>query len=609
MSESKTYVRDATGLVREIGVITATIFILSNVIGGGWQKRVFQTTGWAPLHPDDMFLPVDPLVIAFLLTGIAALATVFVFAVMATAMPRAGGGYVYISRTISPGVGFVSAWAEFLGIAISYGLIAVAVIDFAFLFLPVAFGEVYFNIEILLDLFDALNNPFMKLIIGIVFIFAFAAIAYFGTSMTGKFLHAMFWIPAVITIGIYISLLLGAFDADAMIAGITNVTGSSPDTWIQTAVDQGIDASRADNYFTAVNTAILGAYWSWIGYAAISFAAGEVKEANRSLPISHLAAGFIILFVYMTVSTLLSMAASVGTHASGWTFFQALGFLNYGDVTGADYARPGFGWMPFVAVMAADGLGFAIEGIVPLLFATAAVLWLANDLPPFITTSSRILFAMSFDRALPEAFAKVDEKWHSPTNAILFTAIVAIFGAFSESGFFTSDGIDIPILADLFGNGITATDMLDGIFFTMACVAAIVLPRRLKDVYDRAAWKPKLGKYELVVIIGWIALAANIYLDLIILGEFGLLATLDVVLEMDPIPFVPPLIPVIMYGDWGTGFLPDFAADDVLATFNWGFWTVFVMVIIGALIYFIMKNYYSKRGVDFTTIYASIPPE
>ncbi|NHJ01290.1 MAG: APC family permease [Candidatus Heimdallarchaeota archaeon] len=608
MSESKTYVRDATGLVREIGVVTATIFILSNVIGGGWQKRVFQTTGWAPLHPDDMFLPVDPLVIAFLLTGIAALATVFVFAVMATAMPRAGGGYVYISRTISPGVGFLSAWAEFLGIAISYGLIAVAVIDFSFLFLPVAFGEVYFNIGFLLDIFDALNNPFWKLIIGIIFIFAFAAIAYFGTSMTGKFLHAMFWIPAVITIGIYFSLLFGAFNEAAMVSGITHVTGAAPNAWIQDAINSGIDASRAPNYFSAVNTAILGAYWSWIGYAAISFAAGEVKESNKSLPISHLGAGFIILFVYMTVSTLLSMAASVGD-VNGWTFFQALGFNNYGATT-SDPTLTGFGWMPFVAVMAADGLGFALGGIVPLLFAIAAVLWLANDLPPFVTTSSRILFAMSFDRALPEAFAKVDERWHSPTNAIMFTAIVAVFGAFSESGFFTPGGVlDIPILADLFGNGITATDLFDGIFFTMACVAAIVLPKRLKDVYDRAPWKPKLGSRELVVVIGWVALIANIYLDLIILGEFGILATLDVVLGIDPIPFVPPLVPVIFYGDWGTGLIPDFAAADILATFNWGFWTVVVLILIGLVIYLVMKNYYSKRGVDFTTIYASIPPE
>jgi APA family basic amino acid/polyamine antiporter len=594
MSESKTYVRDATGLVREIGVITATIFILSNVIGGGWQKRVFQTTGWAPLHPSDMILPVDPLVIAFLLTGIAAIATVFVFAVMATAMPRAGGGYVYISRTISPGIGFVSAWAEFLGIAISYGLIAVAVVEFTVLFMPVAGVDVGF-----------LDNALMYTIIGIIFIFAFAAIAFFGTSMTGKFLHLMFWIPAVITIGIYASLLLGALNAEGILGGATggvqSITGHTPNEWIAEAVAQGIDAARAPDYFSAVNTAILGAYWSWIGYAAISFAAGEVKESNRSLPISHLAAGFIILGVYMSISTLLSMAASVGDHASGWKFMQALGFLNYGATTG-DPTISGYGWMPFVAVMAADGLGF---GFLAILFAVAAVLWLANDLPPFITTSSRILFAMSFDRALPEAFAKVDERWHSPTVAILFCAIVAIFGAFAESGLFgPGEGkIYIPILYEILGNGITATDLLDGIFFTMACIAAIVLPRKLKDVYDRAAWKPKIGGMEAVVIVGIIALIANIYLDLVILGEFGILIPLE---GMEAIPLIGamPIVPDI------NGLIPDFTSlDTIIDTFNWGFYTILVLVIIGIVIYLYMKNYYTKKGVDFSTIYASIPPE
>ncbi len=597
MSESKTYVRDATGLVREIGVITATIFILSNVIGGGWQKRVFQTTGWAPLHPEDNPFFIDPLVIAFLLTGIAAIATVFVFAVMATAMPRAGGGYVYISRTISPGVGFVSAWAEFLGIAISYGLIAVAVVDFTVLFMPVALPDIDWS---------AIGTPLAMCIIGIIFIFAFAAIAYFGTSMTGKFLHVMFWIPAVITIGIYLSLLLGAMQPGAVEDGVLSVTGHSVDAWIDEAVAQGIGAEKADNYFSAVNTAILGAYWSWIGYAAISFAAGEVKEANRSLPISHLAAGFIILGVYMTISTLLSMCASVGgDHASGWTFFQANGFLNYGDTTG-DPAIDGFGWMPFIAVIAADGLGLAFGGIVPLLFACAAVLWLANDLPPFITTSSRILFAMSFDRALPEAFAKVDERWHSPTIAILFCAIVAIFGAFAESGVFgTKEGaINIPVLDQILGNGITATDLLDGIFFTMACIAAIFLPRKLKEVYERTAWRPKIGGMEAVVVIGVIALIANIYLDLVILGEFDILVPVE---GMEALPLIGamPLIPNV------DGFIPTDTSsiEGIMDTFNWGFYTVLVLVIIGIVIYFYMKSYYTKKGVDFSTIYASIPPE
>ena len=244
--------------------------------------------------------------------------------------------------------------------------------------------------------------------------------------------------------------------------------------------------------------------------------------------------------------------------------------------------------MPFVAVMAADGLGF---GFVAIFFALAAVLWLANDLPPFIMTSSRILFAMSFDRALPEAFAKVDEKYHSPTNAIIFTAVVAVFGAFAESGIFS----DIAVIGDIIGNGIIATDLFDGIFFTMACVAAILLPRRLKDVYDKAAWKPQIRGREAVVVIGWVALIANIYLDLIILGEFGIFDPL--LIGGNTIPFAPPIIPNI-------GGLTGVGAD-----FNWGFWTVFVLVVVGAVIYLFMKSYYSRRGVDFTTIYASIPPE
>ncbi|MHA2294527.1 MAG: APC family permease [Candidatus Hodarchaeales archaeon] len=617
MSESKTYVRDATGLVREIGVVTATIFILSNVIGGGWQKRVFQSTGAAPLHPSNLILgPIDPLVVAFLLTGMMSLATVFCFAVMATAMPRAGGGYVYISRVISPGLGFVAAWAEFLGIAISYGLIAVAVIDFA-----VLFGQMP-AIQAAIDL-SVLVNPWIYLILGIIFIFLFAGIAYFGMSMTGKLLHVMFWIPAVITVGIYAALLLGALNPAAMSAGVEAVTGSTPNEWITDAVASGLNdpGVAAPDYFAAVNTAITAAYWAWIGYAAISFAAGEVKEANRSLPISHLAAGFIILGVYISVSTLMSMAASVGDHATGWTFFQAVAFNNHGSTT-ADPTLTGWGWMPFIAVMAVEGMNLSFGIIVPGLFAIAAVLWLANDLPPFIVTSSRILFAMSFDRTLPESFAKVDERWHSPTVAIFVTACVAILGAFSESKFFTASGmggnvgIHIPVLSEFFGDGIWLTDVFDAVFFTTACVAAILLPRRLKDVYDRAAWKPKIAGFQAVVVIGWIALILNLYIDLILLGEVGLLARMTDA-SGAAIPFLPPFIPVIFHGTsiigtaGGKGLIPvlDAGIPRLLETFNWGLYYSIIGIVVGIVIYLVMKNYYSKRGVDFSTIYASIPPE
>ena len=611
MSESKTYVRDATGLVREIGVITATIFILSNVIGGGWQKRVFQAAGGSPIKPSNYLLPVEPLVVAFIMTGAAAIATVFVFAVMATAMPRAGGGYVYISRTISPGIGFTAAWAEFMGIALSYGLIAVAVVEFFGLFLPVA-------VPALEPITEWLFDPIPLFVLGTIFIFAFGALAFFGASMTGKVLHIMFWIPAVITLMIYLFLILGALNPTTMAEGITSFTGYTPTEWINEAVAQGINTAEVTDYVEAVNSAVMAAYWAWIGYAAISFAAGEVKEANRSLPISHLAAGFIILGVYVTVSTFMAMAASVGTgtvaNSEGWSFFQSLGYLGYGDGAAAtDF--PNRAWMPFVAMMSSSGFNmFGMGDILNIAFATAAILWLANDLPPFVTTSSRIIFAMSFDRALPERFAKVHERWHSPTNAILFTCIVAVLGALGEANFFNGTnglgallgGEDIPILHDIFNaNGsVAGTDLLDAVFFTTACISAIILPRKLKDVYERSGWRPKIGKYEGVVVIGIIALILNIYLDLLILGpaSAGVLMPLEGLTGL--LGFIPPLIPDLAVGG---GLIPDFA--DLIGSINWWFWWYVLLIVIGAVIYFVMKTYNSRRGVDFTTIYASIPPE
>lgn len=606
MSGSKTYVRDATGLVREIGVVTATIFILSNVIGGGWQKKVYQAAGAAPIKPENYLLPIEPIVVAFIITGAAAIATVFCFAVMATSMPRAGGGYVYISRTISPGVGFTAAWAEMLGIAFSYGIIAVAVIEYIGLFLPVP-------LPALEPITEWLFDPIPLFVLGCIFIVAFGALAFLGASMTGKVLHLMFWVPAVITLVIYLFLILGALTPDTMATGIESFTGYTPTEWINEAVAQGINTHEVTDYVEAVNTAVMAAYWAWIGYAAISFAAGEVKEANRSLPISHLAAGFIILGVYITVSTFMAMAASIGTGtvagSEGWTFFQSQAYLGYGAGS-ATTAFPNRAWMPFVAMMSSSGFNvFGMGDLLNIAFATAAVLWLANDLPPFVMTSSRIIFAMSFDRALPERFAKVDERWHSPTNAIVFVCILAIGGALGEADFFGANGLgggEIPIVSAIFnpGGAIGVTDLLDAIFFTTACISAIILPRKLKDVYERSGWRPKIGKREAIVVIGVLALILNIYIDLLILGpaSAGVLKPVEGLTGIAS--FFPPIIPDLAVGG---GIIPDFA--DLLGTINWFFWWYVFLILSGAVIYFIMKTYYSRRGVDFTTIYASIPPE
>src|SRR5437879_11597793 len=102
---------------------------MANTIGLGWQKRVFQYTGRAPLPENQYLAGIPPMTMAFILGGIAILLSVLAVSVLSSAMPRSGGGYVVISRIIGPVWGFLGAWLEFLSIAWSFGIIAVAVFE------------------------------------------------------------------------------------------------------------------------------------------------------------------------------------------------------------------------------------------------------------------------------------------------------------------------------------------------------------------------------------------------------------------------------------------------------------------------------------------------
>jgi len=79
LSQKKLFVRKATGLVREIGPLTAMIIILANVMGLGWQKRVFQFTGAAPLPENLWVAGIPPMVMAFLIGGIIIILSVLSF--------------------------------------------------------------------------------------------------------------------------------------------------------------------------------------------------------------------------------------------------------------------------------------------------------------------------------------------------------------------------------------------------------------------------------------------------------------------------------------------------------------------------------------------------
>ena len=233
MAEKKVFVRKATGLVREIGFLTAILIVVCNMVGLGWQKRLFQFTGPVIVPENTYVLGMPPIVMAFILVGIVVLLTVWVFAILGAAMPRSGGGYVFISRILSPPVGFLASWTEFFSIAVSYGLIGTAVFEAILIYSKLA--------NLSSGIVDTLATPEVLCFGGIVIVVLFALLASMGVRMAGMLLQIMFWVPAAITILIYGMLLIAT--PTSLTSGIQSFAGSSPTAFTQLALDQGMATS------------------------------------------------------------------------------------------------------------------------------------------------------------------------------------------------------------------------------------------------------------------------------------------------------------------------------------------------------------------------------
>jgi len=575
LSQKKLFVRKATGLVREIGPLTAMIIILANVMGLGWQKRVFQFTGAAPLPENLWVAGIPPMVMAFLIGGIIIILSVLSFSILIAAMPRSGGGYVVISRLVSPIWAFVGSWFEFLSIAWSFGIIAVAV-----------FEGIYFIFGPIVGITAAGVNDVYLFGGGVLLVVLFTAIGSLGVRMAGYLLQVMFWIPAILTVYVLFLLASSLSNPSALQAGITSlaaangITGVTADTYVKGALTQGMDAANVGNYWSAVSTAMIGAYFAYIGYAASTFVAGEVKEANKSLPKVLLLSSVIIMVAYMVVSGLGAYAtAALGRttlpNGNTWSFFEAYSYLSYG---GGNLAKAGVpaikAWTTTVAAM--TGIGLNLSSLNWLLF-IFGILWVANDIPPFILTASRILFAMAFDRVLPGSLANVNERFHSPVNATIVTGVFGMLGCFSESGVISNGGTWNPggalggALNGIFSIGVSSTDLFDAVFFTLFALALIMLPLRKKEIYETAPFK--IGGKTGMMVIGVLGVGANLALDWMILTA-----------PQDSYNILAP------------------TSDNWFAI---GF-TV-LLGLVGAGMYAYYK--YGKKDVDYSTIFAEIPPE
>ena len=579
MAEKRLFQRNTSGLERKIGPVTAVLITIAFTVGWGWQRWIFVLSGAVPLPENLWFAGIPPEVMAFILGGIIILIMTLGYSVLISAMPRSGGGYVAISRIVDPFAAFIGSSLQFFATALNFGMIAVVALELSFFRIGPSLG-----ITSLPPFYDDVGF-FAG---GIFLVVLFTAIAALGARITGYALQMLVWVPAAL--GLYVLYLLGVaiVNPATLQNGISvwaqghGMAGVTAQTYVQAALTQGLDAASVGNYSTAVSVDVLGAYFAYVGYAATTFVAGEVKDPAKNFPKVLLLAPLIVVLMYVALAAFGAYAsASVGhitlPNGDKWSFYEAYSYLSFGGGSLQQAGVPDFpAYVPVVASMVGSGIGLGSLNFLPFAF---SVLWVVNDIPAFLLAGSRILFAMSFDGVLPSSLSKLNGRFNSPLYAIILVGIFAVLGVLSQTCIVCNGDSWYPggtagnILNNFFWYGFYSVDFSEALFFSLFSLAVVLFPFRLKKVYNAARFKPggKLG----VVAIGLAGLIANL-----------IIAWLILTVPQEGFNLLSP------------------------TTENWyalGF--TLLLGVIGGLVYAYYRYGPSRKKVDYGVVFSEIPPE
>ena len=110
-------------LSRQMGLFTVAATGVSSMVGASINVVPFMIHRSVP--------SIGPYVLwAFIFAAIPALLAGLSYAILSSAMPRAGGSYLYASRGLNPYLGFVASFAQWFGLSIVIGVIAYISIPF-----------------------------------------------------------------------------------------------------------------------------------------------------------------------------------------------------------------------------------------------------------------------------------------------------------------------------------------------------------------------------------------------------------------------------------------------------------------------------------------------
>jgi amino acid transporter len=464
------FTRNATGLVRDLSGPQQVVW---NWIAGapmlGLAFGVF--VGLSGFPGGNLFLGI-------LLTVPLALATAYAFGLLTAAMPRSGGDYTLVSRTLHPAVALAGNFCWVLTQGLSCALIG----GLLFTALGVApslttIGLVSGNHTLINWGTTVATSHGWQFAIGAVCILLGGGFVAMGWRSTKRLL---FGLLAFSTGGLLLSVLIALFTSKSGFSShfndfahqLTGKGGAYADT-IATAKKAGVNPSPAFSFSKTLPLVAIFGSFGIFGFMS-SYVGGELREGA-------------------TIKTAHRMAAGALLGLGSMALFIAIFFHSWGR--------------DFVTSAYAGGFPKAFGGVTPTYFVLTSlqlhstfftvlecVAFLA--FPPvlvgyLLVVISRSMFAWAFDGVFPAGIAKVSRN-NAPVLAVALATLFAL--VLHAWAIFVAKNI-VKVIA--------YTGLIQLIPIALVGIAAMIVPRFRPSIYRAVGTTRKFAGVPILVIAGF----------------------------------------------------------------------------------------------------------
>jgi basic amino acid/polyamine antiporter, APA family len=469
------FLRNATGLVRGWSVRDSMIYacLSTNVVTLGMVEWTVQST-----------FPHGNLLYSILLSGVWVSFLVVAYTGLVVTIPRAGGDYVWQSRILGSGIGFVMAATGWWFILWLWAPIYGAVLSEEF-FQPI-FATL--GTQSQAAWFTTSNGKFVVTLITIVLAGLLVSIGMGGYARVQKWCFYGGLVGALVLV-----ILLLVSSHNSFVSSFNLQTHKL--FGLNNAYQQ-VNASAAKAGFVAPSffggtfgqslllLPFMMFYLLWPNWGTTLY--GEIRGASDFRRV------FSGMFIGLWTTVLLSVVfLALFAKTFGWSFYLN---INSGQNLVSKAVLPVF---PYPVMMAGWLVhNAAFQTILILLFS----LWFFGWVGTLFLSSTRVIFAAAFDRVLPDAAAQVSEKRRVPVASLVLMLLPAVgLGAlYAYNSTFATYTLDATLVI--------------AVTYLFSAIAVVILPLRKPDLWFASpASKVKVLGVPVVPVAGVITIGLLVF--------------------------------------------------------------------------------------------------